>query len=112
MVLATKQHTVTIVDSEEFSNARNGLTGTGITNAAKGSKGASGESIKLSIEINEKPVRTYMHSVCYHADGSVEVIAEAIEMGDGEVTEYDVTLTLGVDGWHGTATLVSQRLID
>ena len=36
MVLATKQHTVTIVDSEEFSNARNGLTGTGITNAAKG----------------------------------------------------------------------------
>lgn len=104
MGLATKQHTVTIIDNEELTNAIVAKTGTGLTAIAKGRSVANEGNSVVALAINGRRIRSFLDDVSY-GSGSAVCTATAIDIDDDDKTEYAVTLKLGVDGWKASATI-------
>ena len=109
--LKNKQLSVTVTNTDELTRAAVTLVGKGLINIGK-ARNSPEEGLKLSLEIDDTPVRAYLEEITITTTGKATVAANAVDIEGDETTEYSVTLTLGAGGWTGTAKVAHLSLTD
>jgi hypothetical protein len=109
--LKNKQLSVTVTDTDELTRAAVTLVGKGLVNIGK-ARASTEEGLKLSLEIDDTPVRAYLDEITITTTGKATATANAVNIEGDETTEYAVILTLGADGWTGTAKVAHLSFVD
>jgi hypothetical protein len=110
--LKNKQLSVTVTNTDELTHTVVTLVGKGLVNIGKTRAGASEEGLKLSLRIDDTPVRAYLDEITITTTGKATVTANAVDIEGDETTEYSVTLTLGAEGWTGTAKVAHLSIVN